>query len=450
MQAKKTRIDWLAADDPIRGNPTDALQPAQRAIFEDPRDFRVVYGGRRSGKSFLLAVELLTHTWPGEVTPYVAQTITKARDIIFPALRRIAREYSIPLHFDLGKNRVTLPNGGHVQLFSLDNISEAELLRGDRHPFAVLDEAGTRKSELLKYSLLECLSPATLEFRRLGGRGLLVGGSPSQHGPMGYWWELCQDRGHKITIRDNPAAFPDPETELARVREENNWTEATPEYRREWLGEFAISGEQLPYASVWDGTVLPEHLVPPEGFTVLALDIGYNHPNGWVVARVTGRYVHVIHAEVCAELTIHQIAARTRELAARFKVGYMIGDSSGNKLAIETLRRDHGLPIVPAEKPGQKVDRIETVRGMLQTRTLFIHEGAQQLAGEFRTVPWDETHTDHHESYRDELCDALGYIVVCGLVRQHIEKAVRVPGPSESEARKSAALARARREGAPY
>lgn len=449
MKKRSTRVSWPDEAPAEAGDPINALQPKQREIFNDPSDFRVVYGGRRSGKSFLLATELLAHTWPNETSPFVAQTITKARDILFPALRRIAKDYRIPLHFH-GQDQVFLPNKGRIKLFSLDNMSEAELLRGDRHPFAVLDEAGTRKSELLRYALLECLSPATLEFRRSGGRGLLVGGTPSQHGPMGYWFDLCSSKGHKITIHDNPAAFPDPERELARVREENGWTEATPEYRREWLGEFAISGEQLPYASVWDGTVLPDHTAPTEGLTVLALDIGYNHPNGWVIARVTGRYVHVIHAETQAEMTIHQIAARTRELAAKFRVGYMIGDSSGNRLAIETLRRDHGLPIVPAEKPGQKVDRIETVRGQLQTRTLFIHEGATLLGHEFRTVPWNEDHTDHHESYRDELCDALGYVVVCGVVRQHIEKVTGPRTPSESEARKQAALARARRQGAPY
>jgi hypothetical protein len=445
--------DWLELlDDETApaASPVAALQGGQRAVFDDPSDFRVVYGGRRAGKSFLLAVELLTHTWPGEVTPYVAQTITKARDIIFPALRRIAKEYKIQIKFDLGKNRATLPNGGHVQLFSLDNVSEAELLRGDRHPFAVLDEAGTRKSDLLKYALLECLSPATLEFRARGGRGLLVGGSPSKHGPMGYWWELCKQRGHKITIYDNPAAFPDPDRELAKVREENGWNEATPEYRREYLGEFAISGEQLPYASVWDGVVLPDHMAPRHGFTALGLDIGYHHPNGWLVGRVVEGHLHLIHAERIPELTAHQIAAKTREIQARFGVAYTLGDSSGNRLAIETLRKDHGIPIFPAEKPGQKVDRIEAVRGMLQSGTIHIYEGARGIAEEFRMVPWNESHDDHHESYRDELCDGAGYLVVCGVVRQHIEKANAAPPVDESARRKAAALARARREGAPY
>jgi hypothetical protein len=430
-------------------SPVDALQLGQRAVYDDPRDFRVVYGGRRAGKSYLLAVECLMHTWPGEVTPFVAQTISKAKDIIFPPLRRIAREYKIPLHFH-GDHTVILPNKGKIKLFSLDNMSEAEMLRGDRHPFAVLDEAGTRKSDLLKYALLECLSPATLEFRSHGGRGLLVGGSPSQHGPMGYWWELCKERGHKITIYDNPAAFPDPEASLAVVRQENGWTESTPEYRREYLGEFAISGEQLPYAGVWDGVVLPDHMAPRHGFTAMGLDIGYFHPNGWLVGRVVEGHLHLVHAEKHAELTPHQIAAKCREVQARWGVGHSIGDSSGNRLAIEALRKDHGIPIVPAEKPGQKVDRIEAVRGMLQCGTIHVYEGARAVADEFRSVPWNETHDDHHESYRDELCDALGYLVICGPVRQHLEKAEAPPPVDPSAARKAAALARARREGAPW
>lgn len=451
MRNRRPVDKWLdALVEQRRGDPATALQPAQIAVAEDPSTFRVVYGGRRAGKTFLIATELLRHTWPGEISPYVAPTIGKGRDILWPALRRIAQRYGIDLHFDLAKHRVTLPNGGHIQLFSLDNISEAELLRGDRHPFAVLDEAGTRKTDLLRYAVLECLQPATAEFRGRGGRGLLLGGSPSQHGPVGYWYELCQARGHKITIFDNTSEFPEPHKTLAEIREENGWTEATPEYRREWLGEFTISGELLPYASVWNGQVLPDAIAPAEGLTCLALDIGYHHPNGWVVVRVTGRYMHVLHAETAAQLTAHQIAAKTRELAARYKVGYMIGDSSGNRLAIETLRRDHGLPIVPAEKPGQKVDRIEATRGMLQSETLFIHHGGAALGDEFRRVAWNEDHTDHHEAHRDELCDAIGYLVVAGVVRQHLAKAETPTGPSASEVRKQAALARARRSGAPY
>src|SRR6478609_6929471 len=131
--------------------------PKQRAIREDPSEFRVVIGGRRSGKTTFIGNEAIevADQFPGETVPYVAPTVGRARDILMPHFRRLQRDHGANLRYNLGEHKVFTPNGGIIQLCGLATMAEVEKGRGGSAPALYIDECGAINADLLKRAVRE-------------------------------------------------------------------------------------------------------------------------------------------------------------------------------------------------------------------------------------------------------------------------------------------------------
>jgi hypothetical protein len=385
----------------------DRMSPAQQAILGDYGETVVTYAPRRAGKTTVHAAAACLLGRPDETHPIIGPTKSKVKQLYWPEFKRL-QEQGWNIKLNAAELTATMPNGAVFQAFGASCDADIEIIRGIRCPLAIIEEAGTIKGERLKVLLEEILSPTLMDFYGRGGRGVFINGTPNMEW-NGYWHRLCKGEFeasvHRLSLEDNPLFADGRAAEFLEARlRKYNWTRETPAFRREYLGEFCIDSEGLCYKS-WNGEILPDNMVPCDGVAYLGMDFGLNDPNTWVVIVCAKNQVHVVYAYEEAGMTHHQIAAKTREVRSRFRVAGMWGDSYGTGAqTIHTLRNSFALPIEPAKYRGANrnaKDRILFVDSMLASRTMHLHEGAADVGEEWRTIPWNDDQTNHHESYNN-------------------------------------------------
>lgn len=423
------------------------LTPWQLKVERDKSWHRVVYGGRRLGKTRWISSALSLHAVPGAVCIYGSTTVTKARDQLWPYFEALDRRCNLGLRLYRGDFRVESREGATIQLMGIGSEREAEKIRGyaNGSPMVVLDECGVMHEKLLKYAVEDCAEPATSDWYGRGGTGIVLSGNPSRNVET-YWHKLCRgEMGfsvHHGTMWDNPWQ-PDPDGFLEMVMGKRKWTRATPKVRREYFGEFCIETEAMPYGK-WDGRVLPQVTIPLTGFTILVQDFGQSHPNAWVVLRLVEHLeqvgndtlkvtrIHAIHAEQEAGLTTQQVADVSKRLIALYRPNVIVGDGAAAQ-SIADLNRIHDVPIIASEKIKRKRDRIWFLDSLLHHHQFLVHEGAEILARQLRDTPWNEKGDDHHGSYHDHCIDAVQYGIEYIYAYILVEKGPPQPGTPEYE-----------------
>jgi hypothetical protein len=419
----------------------------QRDIREDQNDFRIVIGTRRCGKTRFIAAESLevADQFPGEVVPYVAPTVGRARDIIMPHFRKLQRDHGVQLTYNLGDHKIFTPNGGCVQLCGLATEAEVEKGRGGSSPALYIDECGAINQRLLQRAVRETYGPTTRDWIGRGGRGTLLSGTPD-YVPGSYWNRLCGGNTrksefgatvHHMTIFDNPFYAGREDSTIDAFCRDNGLKRSDSIVLREWFGLFAVDSDGLAYPH-WNQVVHPMHLMPLAGYTSLGVDLGSDHPCAWVVIRwvltehvdtVTNqvRYIHHGHVLETYEesgLQVPDVVAITREFQKAYSVGVTHGDSGGGgKMTIDTLAGTYGLDIQPVVKGNHKQDRIWMLDGMLANGTLHVHERCQTLVEQLGSVPKERKSNglfDHMSGYADHSLDACHYAILAA--KQHLRE----------------------------
>lgn len=401
--------EFIAAFGSKRGfNVRAAMSAKQLAFDADEHRYRIWLGGRRSGKTYGQAAHMLLCSMPGETTPYVAPTIGIGMGILWPQLELLDHQFKIGLQFNRQSHEVQIPNnGGTIKTFGLSSIAEAEKFRGKRYPLAFVDETGAIPERVLSYAVRECLSPATKDFLGLGGRGLVLAGTPSR--TIETWWhkecKRARDEGffHFTTIYDNPFFAGREELVIAEYCKEFGLARTAPAVRREWDGEFVVDTDALCYT--WNQEIYAR---PDLGMTILGLDLGLRHPCAFVVLRIVNGTVYCIHVEKQVDMITPEIAQKITELRQRFSIGHMVGDSEAAG-TIADLNRNYGIPIESAKKLGDKLGRIWMLASRLRADTFRVCDGCDDLTDELNSVGWNEDRDDHHEKQRDDACDATHY-----------------------------------------
>lgn len=437
---------------------TGHLHRKQFDFRRDPSPIRVLHGTRRSGKSEVLCIEALevADQFPGEVVPYVTPTIRKGAEFVFPKFEELNHKFKLGLHISRGDYCVRTPSGGRIQIYGLATEPEAEKGRGFRFPMVIFDEAGAHRQDLLERSVKETFGPATADFEGLGGRGIVLAGTAGRE-PDCYWEQMVGGNRHVsklgasvhfMTIHDNPFFKGREQAILEGHLRKNNLPANDAGYRREWLGEFCADSEGLCYQR-WGGQLLPRHMIPTGGYTVMGLDLGGTmSPSAWVVVRfviveeVVGdvlrsiHHGHVIAAFEKSDCSTEELAAITRKLKEAYHVSHIAGDSAGmGSRIIDDMRTIYGLPIVAVKKNGRakgnKSGAIWMTDSQLGAGTLHVHEGCDPLIRQLRVVPWDDARSDHHPRFPDHSLDALLYAST--LSRQHELETALPPEPGTAD-----------------
>ena len=407
------------------------MHAKQSRLVYQPERFSCGLCARRFGKSYGSAGRLLGGQ-PGDVSLYATRKFIDAKAIMLPIFRDLNFRFDLGLSINLSDHTITEPNGAIIRLAGVKDEAAAEDLRGPRYRRVVIDECGTFHSELLQYAVESVLQPALVDS---GGDMLLIGTPGEDPDPKDYWFSLTGDPASGLpgkwptlhgTIFDNTKAKVNPRIAIADILRQNNWTEAHPRFRREYLAEWVPDVGSLVFD--WLGDFGEG---PTSGLTVLALDFGVvDHTSFTVLRQFERPHVWVMQSYSEPGLDIIQIADQVNGLRQRWRPNYIVADEGalGKGYAL-TLSRQYNIPVEPAEKRHLRA-RIDMGRGMLAAQQMHLTREAQELADEWKKLPWNPLKTGFHERYKCDCTDGWLY----GLQKINALEAYKPPEDTRSEA----------------
>lgn len=412
------------------------LSPWQIKVWDDKHRFRVVCAGRRSGKSVLSQLQVIT--WANtEVGRYwiVAPTYKQAKTIHWEGI-----QHYVPQGIIAKKNEVelslTLTNGSVIELRGAEN---PDALRGVKLRGLVIDEIASIRnwewlwSEVLRPTLTDYEAPVLFistpkgfnHFHDLYQRGTTEGIYKS--------W--------RFTSYDNPYI---PKGEIDNAKQE--LTEDT--FAQEYMADFRkFTG--LVYKEFDRETHVIDPFDIPEGWnTFRGIDFGSTNPTAclWVAVDSDENWFVVSEHYATGEtIDYHAGIINSNTFSKRVQQTY--GDPSGAQWIKEFAQR--GIYITPANKevgtnfnswvrfgiekvgerlkciPGHVVSSVQThnesnSRSMGMPK-LFIFTSCSQTIREFETYRWKEksvtqaqdlNEPDVPEKANDHAMDALRYFAV--------------------------------------
>lgn len=385
--------------------------------------WRAVIAGRRSGKSYMIAVWLLGGK-AGQVSLYCARTLKSAKAILLPVFAELNARYQLGLTIRTVEGEVIEPNGHVIRFHGLKDRAAADLLLGQKFRRVAVDECGAFDSELLEYCITKVLQPTLFDVRG----DMMICGTPGPV-PKGLFYDLVGDPcgkgtpgrwpSHGWDLRQNPH-IGDSEENIREILEANGWSVDNATFQREIFGRWINDAGSLIYRYQGLRDVRGDIIwtpVPTKGKTVLAVDFAGSDEAkaddcAFVVCRQdydTKPHVSALEALPKHGINITQIAAIIRQLKAKWGVNRVVADCGalGAGFAKE-LRESHNLDVEAADKRDKYV-RISRCVAMLDTRTLHLCAEASALADQWLSLAWDAKRRTHHESCADDLTDALLY-----------------------------------------
>lgn len=379
--------------------------------------FKGIMAGRRSGKSYLMAVWLLGGR-AGQVSLYAARTLKSAKAIMLPVFAELNARYQLGLRIRAVEGEVHEPSGHIIRFHGLKDRAAADLLLGQKFRRIAIDEGGAFDSALYEYCITKVLQPTLFDVRG----EMLVGGTPGPV-PKGYFYDLVGDPNgtgakgrwptHGWDLRSNPHLAGDAEENIREILESNGWTLEHPTFQREVLGRWVNDAGALIYryhGERWAS-------VPEGGKTVLVVDFaGSDGPEADDTAFLVGRqrerpHFHLIEGFKKHGINIAQIADIIRSLRAKWGVNRVVVDAGALGAGYaKTLREVFKIHVEAADKRDKRA-RIGLAQATLDTKTLHICRDASAIVDEWLSLQWNLEHDDHHEACADDLSDALLYML---------------------------------------
>ncbi len=433
-----------AATDPLSG-----LTPKQAEVLASTARFKALLCGRRAGKTDLIDRDLATglKTAPESESLFMSLTTESAKANMWRPLMRLDRKYSLGLRFDHAKMTVTNPrNHAVLQVRGSETLRDLERPRGNGYFKIRLDECGAWRPTYLEYALREVLMPAMMDRT---DSTIWLAGTPGRVA-VGPFLEITEGKVqgwdvHKWTARDNPhvdyqrfifGPCLSCETQALECKHgilaQNNWTEDSPAFRREYLAEWVIDGTVVVYQFSRERNViaaLPE-LVPGDQWQwAMGCDFGVGDATACYVIcwpRTYGRGVYVVDGWSQSVLAPSDAVPKIRETYDRFtklwgKPQYLVGDVNGMGKAYQAEWNKHhkGIEMRAARKQDKR-GTLEHVSDALYTGNfsgdITQHRGLACLAHldrlqrQWATLQWDDERKDIAEGQDDDDADAVMYV----------------------------------------
>lgn len=355
----------------------------QTIVCKDTHRYKVINCGRRSGKSFLVSVEMLKFATDNKksITWFISPSYKQSKSIMWMMLRDL-----IPQEIIQSKNetelKITLINGSEIYL---KGSEDPDSLRGVRIDFCVFDETAfiDRWDEVWKV-----VRPTIIDSKA----SVWFISTPNGFNHFKELYETV-DRdfaSFHFTSYENPYLDP---TELDKAKEEMN--EDT--FAQEFLGEFRkMSG--LIYKDFKRETHMVE--IPKLDFNwtfTRALDFGFAHKTalGYFAINHDAPVIYLYDGLYKEGLTESQIAETIKIKDAGRTITNPVADSA-QPMSIAQLQ-EYGVYFAPVEKGIDSVKAgIVKVAELLRIRkdtgkpTLMFNKNLTWIADEFEKYRWME------------------------------------------------------------
>jgi hypothetical protein len=366
------------------------LHAKQRQSEADESTQKSLIAGRRGGKTYGEAADLLIHALENPLANNLFVTLAKshARTLLWDnpktGLKVLNRLFDVGLHMDNTKAIATLPNGALISLHGASKADELEKIRGRANDRVKVDECASFAPLRLKNLVDNCIVPTLADYN---GR-LTLSGTPGSV-PAGPWWDstsiyvhgenpfknekprcVAFDKKHlampgeyewvchRYNFEDN-VALPGLREFAYGRKLAKRWGDDDPSWVREWLGFWLIDFEALVYRYKpeydWSGGVIPRKA---DWRYVMSLYWGKTGTVGIVVlaySETTHGLWQVAERKI-EDATLRSVASTIRKFDGKFGIDEMVGARYGNLDKIfEDLADLHGIYINVVSTKG-KVD----------------------------------------------------------------------------------------------
>ena len=392
------------------------LHDKQKEIFTSDARFKVVAAGRRGGKTFLSAIELLIQGLKIEENGfdltnkevwYVAPTFQQGKDVMWQLLKNVGKDVIATTYENTATAR--LINGRTIKIKGADR---PDSLRGVGLSFVVLDEYAFMKPEA--WDLI--ISPTLSEVE---GQAMFIGTPEGKNHFYDLWLmagreENDQWEAFHFCSLDNPK-IPRREIERARERMSNQAFRQEYEASFEAAGGGSFSEEEVIYAPRSDEPGTLYMAVDPAGFGngsgLVKSELKRLDETAIAIVEVSsaGWFVHdILHGrwEVReTALRIIKAAKDYRPAAVGIEKGTLY--NAIHPYLEDEMRRLNVYPqIQPVTHGGQKkIDRITwALQGRFEKGRITLKEGK-----DWRTFI-DQLLDFPNPMAHDDLLDALAYI----------------------------------------
>ncbi len=438
--------------------------PKQRDyVFDEGRRVSCLVG-RGGGKTTGALLRLLRRMigTVGANCLFVAATRDSAERLVWRDLKAICEKLRLAgTEFSESRLTLTLPNGSRLILTGCDDKRDIQRLRGITYHEVVVDETGSIKIDLLDELLIEVIGPRMIGAISLIGtpgkrlEGIFYDATRSgsdNHRPWvdrdrPEWADWTKWSSHKWTVMDGAAAGVAAMVEflaIAKIEKANEgWTDSSPRWRREYLGEWAADDTSnvyvfIPYKedgaawNVWEPK-LDAHGFAASPFDAkdtgygIGIDVGWKDAFALTVFAFSytdpRRQLYQVHeinlprqyANTIAKMLIGEELSHDRYGGVIGRIGWpdvMVGDFAGSGGALlEELRIVYGITVTPADKALRlKENSIELMNSDLYDGRIKVIKGsilAEQLASlQWNVDAWGKR-TENKGQANDQVDSAL-------------------------------------------
>lgn len=401
------------------------LAPKFQAIWDadNPREYLRM--ARRVGKTHYLVRRQAAKASmgaPEAMNPYILPTHKSCRLVVWPLAKRIVLRHFPDAVVNETLTTIALPVGGTLVYGGCETMADVGRWYGMAFAQAVTDERGNFPDAVLVELDDEALEPSLMDF----GGDFSGGGNPGRT-LRGRWYEQTKDgvRDDPTPLylgdaRENPFLGQPAAAYFELVKERHGWTDASPTFRRQYLGEWVEDAEGLvfPFTAANMIDKLPEcsrmggALPAAQWRYVIGVDVGYVDSTAIAVlaAHPLDNREVILSAEKHPQWLPDQLGHRLRELRRQYASSVIVMDTGGmGKVHAAELTRKFGMAIIPAEKR-DKASAVRIMRDDIRSgRLVAIASECGPLLDEASVVGWDDDRLNPEEGLPDDCIHATMY-----------------------------------------
>lgn len=397
---------------------------------------------------------------------YVTLSLKNAKRLVWPALKRLNREYNLGGKPNDSEGYMRFPDlqgEPHIFLGGMKDAEEIEKIRGIEGGVKrfVIDEAQSARPSILRELIDDVIEPSLFDY----DGELTVIGTPGPV-PAGYFYDI--DVGKERdgwdhffwSLRQNPwlakKSGKSTDVMIAELLARRKWSEEHPTFRREYLGEWVNDPDALVFK--WNAQrngidALPDFTTGGWRF-VIGVDLGFSDADaiavlGW---RQHDDSVYLVAEYVRPKQGMTALMDELKKHVARWKPIKVVMDLGGLATkAVEDFRSQFQLPLHAADK-NRKLDHIELLNdAMLTGRFKALRDS--RMGQDSMLVQWDADKLAKGERKvarlpHSDIADAVLYAYM--ETRAHFEKPAPPPARNEHVRRLYEEQRRRERSADPY
>lgn len=390
----------------------------QLAFVRDQAPFKTAVCSRRSGKTVACAADLIATAmlFTGVVCLYITTTRANAKRIIWPELQRINRTYVLRAHEDLTDLSLRFPNGSVLYLSGAKDASEIEKFRGLAIKKCYIDEVASFRSHI-KDLIDDILAPALMDH----AGSLCLIGTPGPI-PSGYFHECAVESEtwskHAWTFFDNPfiesKSGQSHQELLQRELTRRGVTPEDPSIQREWFGKWSLDLDSL--LLHYDEQKNHYDTLPVAKWDyILGIDLGYVDADALAILAwsESSPATYLVDELVMEKQGLTELVRSIRAFESKYPITKMVIDEGGlGKKIAEELRRQHAIPVQPADKM-RKMENVAFLNDALCTGRFKAKKSSRFAQDSFLVeIDRDKTTPDRirvKDSYHSDIIDAVLY-----------------------------------------